>query len=219
MPNILPVIRIDGGWHGLWNNIHAKGHNAWDVYLNLFERYTEVHRYYHRFPHVMRMLKEFEQVKHLCVNPHAVEMSLWCGRAIYRLNENHNEEKSAVFIEEIMYYARVDEMLINEVTRLILLTKKNETSQKDHDGALRLDIELAVLGSSPEVFSQYERGIEKEYDYVRISRDTFISERKKMLIELIQRKSIYHTEHFRERYEEQAEKNLMRSLEQLASGV
>lgn len=219
MPNILPVIRIEGGWHGLWNNIHARGHNAWDVYLNLFERYTEVHRYYHRFPHVMQMLKEFEQVKQLCVNPHAVEMSLWCGRAVYRLNENHNEERSAAFIEEIMSHAQVDEMLINKVTRLILLTKKHGTSQKDHDGALRLDIELAVLGSSPEVFSQYERGIQKEYDYVRISKDTFISERKKMLIGLIKRRFVYHTPHFRDRYEETAQKNLMRSLESLVSRI
>ncbi len=213
------LIPIEGGWHGLWNGIHAKGFKAWDVYLDLFGRYAEPHRYYHGFPHVMEMLKEFEHVKHLCINPNAVEMSLWCGRAVYRMDWANNEEKSAEFIKKILDQAQVAELFIREVTRLILLTKKQRTTQKDHDGALRLDIELAVLGSSPGVFSQYERNIRKEYDSVGISREAFIAQRTEILIQLIIQKFIYRTQYFREKYEQSARVNLDGSFGRLRTSV
>jgi len=111
-------IVIKDGWHGLWYRVGAKGNNAWRVYLDLITRYTERHRYYHVFSHLTHVLEEFDQIKHLCVNPDAVEMALWYHDAVYWPSEDDNEEASAELAQKILHEVRLDLLPI----KLILLT-------------------------------------------------------------------------------------------------
>ena len=206
-------IEIKEGWHGLWYRIGAQGHNAWEVYLGLFERYAEEHRYYHAFPHIMQMLKEFEKVKNLCIQPNAVEMALYYHDAIYDLSANDNEEKSAELAVTMLRHARLPEVSINEVSRLILLTKKHKTVPEDMDGSLLIDIDFSILGQPAHVFDAYERNIQKEYAHML--EHEFIRGRADFLRVLLKRKPIYCTPHFHAKYEKVARGNLMRSLKRL----
>ncbi len=72
--NSVQKIEIKDGWYGLWYRINAGGHNAWEIFLNLVNRYSEKHRYYHAFPHVMHVLKELEEFKHACADVNDIEI-------------------------------------------------------------------------------------------------------------------------------------------------
>ena len=122
---LMQKIVIKDGWHGLWYRIGAKGNNAWAVFLDLIEHYAERHRYYHDFSHIMQVLREFKEVRHLCRNPDAVEMDLWRHDMIYKPGETDNEEKSAQSTSKMLRNATLPEPYIWEVDRLIMLTKEH----------------------------------------------------------------------------------------------
>lgn len=210
-------IVIKDGWHGLWYRIGAKGNNAWELYLNLVTRYAERHRYYHAFSHLTHVLTEFDQIRHLCVNPDAVEMALWYHDAICLPGESDNEERSAELTRRILHQAGLSDVFIGEVVSLILLTKEHNVTREDgKDAAILSDIDLSILGQLPLAFDKYESDIWKEY--VREGKmpdDIFMQGRQKFVEEFLKRKSIYRTPYFRAKYEKAAQANLKRSLAQL----
>lgn len=214
-------IAIKDGWHGLWYRVGAKGNNAWRVYLDLVTCYTERHRYYHAFSHLMQVLKEFEQIKHLCANPDAVEMALWYHGAIYLLGEDDNKEKSAELAQKILHQIRLPDVFIDEVVRLILLTKEHNVTREDgKDGAMLTDVDLSIFGQLPFVFDKYESDVWKEYVREgKMSDDIFRQGRRKFVEGFLERKYIYRTPYFRAKYEKAAQANLKRSLAQLQTAV
>ena len=216
----MKVMPITDGWHGLWNRIGAQSHGAWDVYLELFEKYTQRHRYYHMFPHILHMLKEFEEIKHLCIQPNAVEMAIYFHDETYDPAANDNEEKSAARAKTKLDSARLPEpgsqAFIHEVVRLIMLTKKHETIPEDVDGSLLLDIDLSILGQQENISDTYEHNIWKEYVYEGVVSDVMFAERRAdILRKFLKRKFIYQTPYFWTKYEKKARENLQRSVRQL----
>jgi len=213
-----PIV-IKDGWHGLWHRIGAKGNNPWELYLNLVTRYTERHRYYHAFSHLTQVLKEFDQIRHLCANSDAVEMALWYHDAVYFPGESDNEKESAELAQRILHQARLPDVFIGEVVRLILLTKEHNVTQEDgRDGAILSDIDLSIFGQPLLVFDKYEQDIWKEYVRVgKMSDRTFKQGRQKFVEKFLERTYIYRTPYFRAKYEKAARANLKRSVVQLQS--
>ena len=82
--------------------------------------------------------------------------------------------------------------------------------------ALIVDIDLAVLGSAPASFDEYERGIQSEYAWVPAV--IFRQKRASILKSLLARRHVFHTPYFIERYESQARLNLERSVAMLERG-
>lgn len=213
---IMQKIPIKEGWFRLWHAIGAEGLNAWNVFFNLFQRYCEPHRYYHDFSHVMQLLKEFKEVKHLCINPDAVEMFLWGHDIICDPKLTDNEERSEDFISGMLRNARVAEPFIQEVGRLILLSKQHDPRKDDIDGCLAVDLDLSIFGQPALIFNEYEQKIWKEWVLKGIkSEDDFAKGRAGILEKFLQCEFIYHTSFFREKYEQTAQKNLKRSLRAL----
>ena len=77
------------------------------------------------------------------------------------------------------------------------------------------DIDLAILGQSPDLFGAYDRGIREEYSWV--PEDDYRKGRIAVLQSFLERKSIYSTDYFRSEYEEKARKNLCRAILRLQS--
>ena len=75
--------------------------------------------------------------------------------------------------------------------------------------------DLAILGSAPARFDEYERQIRQEYSWV--DEAVFRSVRGKILQEFLARPSIYSTMGFRDRLENSARENLNRSIAALAA--
>lgn len=95
------------------------------------------------------------------------------------------------------------------VGNLILATKKHDGSL-DQDAAVMVDVDLSILGQEPKRFDEYENQIGREYNWV--SQSELVVGRTAILKTFLDRPSIYSTDFFRNRYEQQARENLNRSI-------
>jgi predicted metal-dependent HD superfamily phosphohydrolase len=201
------------GWNLLWRRIDARG-DADQVLKQLTDLYSETHRAYHNLQHLHVVLAEFKQAQLLCVNPDAVEMSIWFHDAIYDTHAKDNEEKSAALCAGILRAASLMEDFNDRVTALILATK-HTSSPSDPDAAVLVDADLSILGRPEPEFDQYERNIRAEYSWV--SDEAFRTGRTAVLRSFLDRPRIFTTDHFHHLYEATARKNLSRSIAALKS--
>jgi predicted metal-dependent HD superfamily phosphohydrolase len=96
----------------------------------------------------------------------------------------------------------------------MILASKHKSVSHNIGSKMLCDIDLAILGQSQEVFDEYEIQIRSEYNWV--SETDFVKGRSKVLQSFLNRPKVYSMEFFREKYEEQARKNLAHSIEQLS---
>jgi len=183
--------------------------------MNLEEikaRYSEAHRYYHTWDHIEYMF---------CVaRENGVEIkektALWYAIVyhdiIYDPKANDNEEESGYLL--IDTYVKEGDPLIgikfltfNVVRQYILATKHKDTNIEDYEDTLKilLDLDLAILGDTWEVYQDYVSKIRKEYSH--LSDEEFNAGRKDWLSNMLARESIYYTDWGKKR-ELQARENL-----------
>lgn len=199
-------------WLTWWQRVSAQGDSE-KVYDDIVARYGEPHRAYHTLAHIKHCLGEFNQVRRLIENPDEVEMGLWFHDVIYDTKAKDNEEKSAELVLQVASNILLPSSFGERVAKLILATKHSE-SPTNHDVQFLVDIDLSILGQSEAVFNEYERQIRQEYSW--IPEQTFIAGRASILKSFIDRPKIYSTRFFQEKYEEQARKNIARSLKHLS---
>jgi predicted metal-dependent HD superfamily phosphohydrolase len=198
-------------WLTLWSQIGAKGNGA-VVFKNLAALYAEPHRAYHNASHIAACLGEFDHSKYLAKSPAAVQMALWFHDAIYDPQAKDNEEQSFRFFLREVRQAALPKEFILKVRQLILATRHRRRPTSP-DARLVVDIDLSILGRSPQKFTQYERQIRQEYAWV--SPQAFAAGRSTILQAFLGRR-IYSTRHFFQRYEAPARRNLVHSLATLA---
>src|SRR5262249_12843015 len=104
---------------------------------------------------------------------------------------------------------------IEQVVRLILSTKHVSPSDDPDIRALQ-DLDLSILGQPEPVFDEYEDQIRKEYEWV--PDEMFRTARAAILRTFLGWPSTYSTNFFVARYEQQARKNLERSVSRLVDG-
>jgi predicted metal-dependent HD superfamily phosphohydrolase len=95
------------------------------------------------------------------------------------------------------------------------MTTRHNAIPEGSDAQVLVDIDLSILGASPERFDEYERQVREEYAWV--PDDVFRHVRKGILEEFLTRPSIFNTRFFRDRLEQQARTNLARSIRALAA--
>jgi len=201
----------------LWNDIGAIGSPA-NIFADLVSRYSEPWRAYHTLAHIEAMFTEFDAFRgseeaHF-VDLSAVEMAVWYHDAVYDTHARDNEEKSATLFRIIAECSFFTSGITERVIKLILATKHSAASS-DLDIATLCDIDLAILGQPEATLDEYERQIRKEYEWVPEAQ--FRAGRAAILESFLKRPTIYATKFFREKYENQARKNLACSIQQLNS--
>jgi predicted metal-dependent HD superfamily phosphohydrolase len=95
----------------------------------------------------------------------------------------------------------------------LMMATCHRTASSDADARVLVDIDLAILGAPSARFDEYERQIRREYRWVPAP--LYRSKRAKVLEGFLARPGLYTTAPFRERFEEAAQANLMRSLRRL----
>ncbi|MBI2591432.1 MAG: N-methyl-D-aspartate receptor NMDAR2C subunit [Candidatus Brennerbacteria bacterium] len=195
-------------WLALWKRLGAKG-DACTIYNDLVARYSETHRAYHTLEHIRHCFDEFEQVRYLAMNPDAIELALWYHDIVYDTHAKDNEEKSAGLAVAVLIQSSMPRDFVRYVMNLILATKHIEIPV-DIDTQLIVDIDLSSLGLPNQEFDRNSRNIRKEYQWV--ADDLFIAGRSAMLKSFLKRSNIYSTQFFRDKYEAQARRNIIRSL-------
>jgi predicted metal-dependent HD superfamily phosphohydrolase len=198
-------------WGGFWRRLGAAG-DPFPVYSALIAHYAEKHRAYHTLAHIEHCLQELEPVRSMCADVNAVEMALWFHDAIYNPQAKDNEAKSADLATEAAQHAGLAESFIARVTEMILATR-HQAVPIDGDSQIVVDIDLAILGKSPERFDAYEKQIRREYKWV--PKILYNKGRGDILKSFLQRPKIYSTEYFYDLYESQARENIRCSLKQL----
>jgi predicted metal-dependent HD superfamily phosphohydrolase len=180
------------------------------LFWEIERRYSEPHRAYHNPLHIDECLQEFDRMRGEARDPIALELAIWFHDVIYDPRATDNEEQSARFASECLKEASTE--IVRHVSTLILVTKSHDTSNIN-DASLLVDIDLSILGKPPERFSQFESGIRREYAWVPA--DVYRQRRAEILEGFLKRERIYHTESFRERYEDAARHNLAKLIAEL----
>lgn len=199
---------------GLWERTGGSNGNA--AWLQLNERYSEDHRAYHGWIHIGAMLTDLDSVRFQpdfsALDLDEVELAIFFHDVIYDPRASDNEARSAAVFREAASAMPPDR--IDRVTELILATARHEASV-DPPTRLLLDLDLAILGATPNEYRRYDGAIRAEYEHVPQSQ--WRTGRSAVLEKFLARPVIYQTAYFHDRLENTARQNLTRELDALAS--
>ncbi|MDR1835954.1 MAG: hypothetical protein LBQ96_09155 [Fusobacteriaceae bacterium] len=181
---------------------------CWEELRRLYAAET---RYYHNFSHLRAMWEEARPLLPEIGDPDALLLAIFYHDAVYDVTRRDNEEKSAELFERHMKMTAFPP--IDFVKELILQTKTHAESPS-FDVNTFTDLDLSILGSSPEKYRAYAEGIRKEYG--RMDPGINRSGRRKILEYFLTLPAIYKTPYFYKKYEKPARENLSRELRELA---
>jgi len=184
-----------------------------EAFQVLKEQYSEKSRFYHNLSHVKTLLKLVESFVNKIQDPNAIKFSIWFHDVIYDSKRNDNEAESARLASEMLCKLNVNAETIELVKNLILATKDHSGKNLSYDAKLFLDMDLAILGMSEELYKEYSQAIRQEYAWV--SESMYRRGRKKVLKSFVERERIYFTDEMKARYEEQARKNINSEIKSL----
>ena len=197
-------------WRETWSLLKAAPPE--ELFHELVARYSEPHRFYHTLQHLRECFSVLAPASHLAKRLPEVQLALWFHDAIYDTRAHDNEEQSAHWAEQSLIVEGVESEVPMEVRKLVLATKHDAVPEEE-DAKLIVDVDLSILGAAEPRFAEYEGQIRQEYGWV--AEDVFRQRRANILASLLKRSSIYSTAWFASQLEEQARKNLLRSLKEL----
>ncbi len=195
----------------LWDRTFPGTRWVWEA---LEQLYTEPGRHYHGLAHIRHCLQEAYSVQPPFDDTRPIKAAIFFHDAIYDPTRHDNEEQSADLAARYLREMDFPSDFIDRVRALILDTRHAAPPTTIY-GQYLADIDLSILGQSPETFDAYERAIRLEYAHVPDA--AFRAGRAAILRNFLNRPTIYHTEHFRQRYEAKARENLERSLQSLSA--
>ena len=207
------IVFLEGQWEDLLSSYTSDTSIKADSFQVLKEKYSEKSRFYHNLSHVKTLLNLFESLRDKILEHNAIRFAIWFHDVIYDTKRSDNEEESARLAFETMARLHVNLETINLVRELILATKNHSGKNLPDDARLFLDMDLAILGTSEEVYKEYTQAIREEYSWV--SESMYRSGRGNVLRSFIDRERIYLTDEMKARYEQQARRNINREIQLL----
>ena len=198
-------------WQQLWAALGASRSDD-ALFGQLLAAWNEPQRHYHTQQHLHECLSQFERLRAAADHPAEIELALWFHDAVYDVQASDNETRSADWARSAMQAADMSGAIIRRVTALILATR-HDAAPQTCDQQLLLDIDLSILGATPERFAEYSRQIRAEYQWVP---ETAYRERRATILQqFLARPRLFNSELFCQRFEQQARANLMQAIEQL----
>lgn len=198
-------------WDALWAALGLTPPD--DLLASLLTRYAEPHRHYHATQHLAECLGHTERIQALAERPTEVLAALWFHDAIYDTQRHDNEALSADWARQALLDAGAEAALADRVHRLVMATQ-HRAEPVSLDEQVLVDVDLSILGATPERFAQYETQIKAEYAWVPEA--IFSEKRREVLASFMGRPRLYATDTFRDLYEARARENLQQALHALA---
>lgn len=196
----------------LWDR--AGGLNGADVWMTVEDRYHEDHRAYHGWIHIGAMLNDLDSVRvepdFASLDLDEVELAVFFHDIIYEPRATDNEAQSAALFRDAAAGMPPDR--IDRVAAMIFATARHEKSD-DPQTQLLLDLDLAILGATPNEYRRYCGAIRAEYEHV--SQPDWKKGRAKVIEKFLARPVIYQTPHFNSLLEENARAHIRDELEAL----
>lgn len=201
-----------------WAAIIPRSSAADSCFDGLLARYGEPHRQYHSIAHLDRVVSDVADLLSNIVvaQPLAVKIAAFFHDAVYDPRSPSNEADSAALCGRELTQLGWSAEQIDEVKRLILLTRDHGASDNsDAGGSVLLDADLAVLGASPNVYQAYVSGVRAEYSHV--GEQAWRVGRAQVLQRFIDQPRIYRTSAM-STHERRAQSNLRAELATLRPG-
>lgn len=203
-------------WRGLMEAFGLDEAAARPVFAALQDKYEEDGRYYHNTDHVRQVLDTVDGLAPYAEEVPPVKVAAWFHDAVYEPGAADNEARSAHYLRQQLQPLSIPAAVLEEASRLILLTKEHEAETGDGNGRVLLDADLAILGTAPGVYDRYARAIRHEFAHV--PEEAYRRGRAGILRRFLQRESLYHTPPMRQEREAAARRNIRRELAALGDG-
>ena len=187
------------------------------LWQDIAVRYNESQRVYHSLQHIQQLFGQFEQIKQHLNEPHIIALALFYHDVIYEPTCVNNELKSAEYaVEALSSYLTAEQC--QYIYALIMMTAshqiddidKNLDKAKESDAAYLLDMDLSILGASWSEYQQYAQAVRQEYAHV-LDADYRVG-RISVLKGLLAHPTLYLTDYYHSRLEEQARENIKREI-------
>lgn len=182
------------------------------IFEFLVEKYSENHRAYHNLSHINYLLREANKIEFEYFD--SVYFAIWFHDVIYEPKKSDNEIESAKLAVKLLRELGLNQQTISKIEQMILATQKHSAEDIDADGKIFLDLDLSILGATPDIYQQYSQAIREEYSYVL--EILYRQGRKQVLENFLKREVIYFSENLRERFENQARVNLANEIKELS---
>jgi predicted metal-dependent HD superfamily phosphohydrolase len=180
----------------------------------LLEAYGDGARGYHDLRHLTEILERLDELswngERFELLP--VRLAAWFHDAVYD-TQPRAEERSASWASEALA-AVVDQTVIAEVERLVLLTADHRVTGGDLNGAALCDADLAILAAPHVRYSAYAADVRREYEHLTDAE--FAAGRAAVLRGLGGRRPLFATTYGRDHWEAAARTNIAWELAELA---
>jgi len=189
------------------------------VWVRLDVLHGEPGRAYHNWSHIAAMLADLAALRDhaafTSVDFDELELAIFFHDAVYRPGQADNEAQSAaLFREAAGGQPAMGPASLHRVVEMILATARHLPSD-DLATQLLLDLDLAVLGGSPQDYARYVAAVRTEFSVV--SDAAWRQGRAAVMRRFLDRPALYQTAVFR-RLEAQARANIAGEIEALESG-
>ncbi len=191
-----------------------------NVYTDLHRRYGERHRTYHGVKRQVLLLDELEVARtempewfQSVGQDTAIELALWGIDLFYNSGIGDNKEESAERAIEHAHDLGISAITGAQAGQLILTTKHLQRPEK-LPGRIVTDIDLSMLAAPWPDFVQSIRDLREESGGPE---EDFRKRLKDILEGMARWDHIYSTQYFRDKYEERAQDNLLRSYRETFS--
>jgi predicted metal-dependent HD superfamily phosphohydrolase len=186
---------VDEELHDRWAADLGRGRDAVNTLEKLLTRYREPHRHYHTLVHILRVLRDVEELTFAVPvdDPAAIRLAAWYHDAVYEPSApaGHNEEASAELAARDLLALDQPAARIRAVERLVLVTEHHTPSSGAPDEMVLCDADLAILASDPATYGAYANGVRSEYAHV--PEPAWREGRAAVLRQLLERPVLYHT--------------------------
>ncbi len=178
----------------------------------LEKKYKEKHRHYHSIEHIIYLWNLFIHYQYLLSleERQIVGWSILFHDIVYEIHRKDNEEKSAEMASHYLASLPISQDICNGVTKTILATKHNYKHMDSMTSRFMMDIDIAILGQTEEIYSLYQQKVRQEYaiypDFI------YQMGRKKVLNHFLQQKNIYQLPLFQQKWETQARFNITKEI-------
>jgi len=174
--------------------------------------YQEPTRHYHGPNYVRSVMDTLAPVEDQIKNIPAIELALLWGKSVLSPIDPVKTAKSSSIKLATDLVGLACPMLLKRAQLLIAFAADNEMASSngppiDGDARLMVDATLAIFGSNPMIFAQYEVGVRAECVQY-ITAQQYQKVRLAVIRRHLKKDSIFLTDHFKEQYEHQAQVNL-----------
>ncbi|WP_425576876.1 HD domain-containing protein [Nocardioides conyzicola] len=180
----------------------------------LVASYDHPARRYHDGRHLGEVLERIHELSAHGVefDRMAVLLAAWFHDSVYDAQPDA-EKRSAAWAAEALP-TLVDQAVVDEVVRLVLMTEHHRPADDDGNGCALSDADLAILAAPAERYAEYVASVREEY--AQMPDDLFAAGRAEVLRDLLAKPHLFHTAYAQDAWEDTARANVRRELDELA---